>query len=142
MCLFISHCQGLNEESLRNFLDGRKEVYVYKVLQKWPDEDFYRSLHRDYIWDFKVQEIYQVDRNSKPTQKELDSGEVHIGFHIYGDFDKTIKIFAIHRAYLDINVNVVIAKFKVKAENIVAVEPCAYEELVCTKLEFIEVVKN
>jgi hypothetical protein len=154
MCLRIKSDQEQNERDLNKWFGNRKKfAYVYKVIRKWKNEDFYRSIHRDYIWDFKVQETYQVDRNSKPTQKELDSREVNIGFHVYAslktakkDFYYTSRKDTYHKDRHCTNTRIV--KFRVQREDIIAVdngyldEEFNFDELVCDRLEFVKVVED
>jgi hypothetical protein len=142
MCLHIKPDQTQNEKDLNKWFGSRtKFAYVYKVLEKSPYESFYKSIYRSYFkWDFKKQQIYQVDRPLKPTKEELESGEIYIGFHVYTN----LEVARINKV-CDYDI---VVKFQVKREDIVAVENDYFnkdynlEELVCRKLTFIEVVKD
>jgi hypothetical protein len=138
MCLYIKQDQKENNKDLKKWFGRRtKFAYVYKVLGKKQDESFYRSIHfPNFIWDFNKQKIFKVNRSSKPTKEELKWK----GLHVFTSF-RVAKIFTDYMRGEEI------AKFKVSDEDIVAVENKLYhqfssEELVCTRLEFVEIVKN
>jgi hypothetical protein len=148
MCLFIKPDQEENEEDLRRWFKSHHKwfgvhkgfAYVYKVLVKKPNEDFYRSPRfPDYKWDFNNQKVFQVRRSHKPTQEELENRSIEIGLHVYTHLESM-------KPYLDSNE--VVVKFRVRKENIVAIEnnykvkKYNFEEAVCTKLEFVKVIEN
>jgi hypothetical protein len=139
MCLVISSNQEKNEKDLQNFINGQNEISVYKILQKQVDESFYRSIfHSDFIWNFDNQKVYWVDRSPEPTEEELGIRQIHKGFHVYTSFE-VAKIFT------DYNQKERIVKFKISSEDIVAIENMRYynfEELVCTRLEFVEILEE
>jgi hypothetical protein len=140
MCLRIKSDQIQNEKDLNRWFGSRKKfAYVYKVLRKWDDEDFYRSLwHPEFIWDFSKQKVYQIDRVSGLTKDELDRKVVNEGFHVYTSLE--IATFNCGSCFEKI------AKFRVKREDVVAIEnnynnkELNLKELVCTKLEFVRIV--
>jgi hypothetical protein len=144
MCLHISQDQSQNEENLKKWFGSRKKfAYVYKVLQKWPDEHFYRSFyHPNYIWNFSKQKVYQVDRPLRPTKEELEEnilldffrkyGAIRKGLHIYTDLRTT-------RYYL--GKNRTIAKFRVNKKDLVTVNNTT-NEAVCRKLTFVKIVEK
>jgi hypothetical protein len=130
MCLWIYHDQEKNERNLEGFLGGNDEVYVYKVLGKFLEEKIYRSYYYyNTIWDFSKQNVFKVDRSSKPTKYELKIGNVEEGLYAYTTLSHAAAMKIIYS---------VIAKFKVRKEDIVAVEGYFYEEIVCRRLEFVE----
>jgi hypothetical protein len=140
MCLLISPYQELNDRDLKRWFGNRKKfAYVYKILYKSPDEDFYRSEnYRNFKWDFKNQKVFQVDRPNRPTKFELKTEEINTGLHVYTNLETAKK-----NRYCK-----VIVKFKVLKEDIVAIENyyCGEEfnfpHLVCTKLEFVKIVED
>jgi hypothetical protein len=141
MCLLIKSDQKENERDLNRWFGNRTRfAYVYKILRKWTDEDFYRSVCRDFIWDFEKQKVYQVCRYKKPTEKELKAGIVNKGFHVYTSL-KEAKRHRYSYAY-DI-----VVKFRVKREDLVAVdndwiiEEDNLKQAVCTRLEFVKIVE-
>jgi hypothetical protein len=132
MCLWINFEEEKNDTSLQEFLKDQKEIYVYKVLTKEENEEFYRSLcFPKFIWDFSKEKIYQVNRSSKPTDKELFCGRIETGFHVYTSFGAAKR---------ESDCDSTIVKFQVKAENIIAVDCFSTNKLLCTELEFIEVL--
>jgi hypothetical protein len=141
MCLYISPSQSQNEKDLNRWFRNRKKfVYVYKVLRKLPDEDFYRSPHfPEFIWDFKNQKIFQVDRPNKPTEEELRLWHIDYGLHTYTSFE----IAKWNQGY-----NAAIVKFKVLKKDIIAIEndwdkkEYDFREAVCRKLTFVKVIEN
>jgi hypothetical protein len=142
MCLCIKKDQSQNEKDLQNFIGDQKEILVYKILEKLRHEDFYRSFHYfDYIWDFKNQKTFEVNRVSIPTVEELNYGAIEEGFHVYTDLGK-----AQAECYYVTQIVHKIVKFKVLKEDIVAIENGLswkdhnFKELVCTRLTFVEVI--
>jgi hypothetical protein len=140
MCLKISPNQEKNEKDLQDFINGRDKIFIYKTLQKRVDENFYRSLIFDFTWEFKKQKVFEVDRSSKPTEYELLTGQISHGLHVYTSFE-VAKIFT------DYNQNERIVKFKISDEDIVAIENglayrANFKELVCTRLEFVEILRH
>jgi hypothetical protein len=142
MCLCIKKDQYQNEKDLQNFIGDQEEILVYKILEKRDYEDFYRSLqYFNYTWDFKKQKTFEVNRDSIPTVEELKYGAIEEGLHVYIDLGKA-------QAKWGSSTQIVqkIVKFKVKKENIIAIENDLswkdhnFKELVCTKLTFIEVI--
>jgi hypothetical protein len=141
MCLWIESDQEKNEKDLNKWFGSRKKfAYVYKILKKYPDEDFYRSKHyQHFIWNFKKQKVYEVVRDLKPTENELKRRYINFGLHVYTDLE-TLKVYP--------DPDEVVVKFRVKREDIVAIQNhCIYDkyklnELVCTKLEFVKVLEN
>jgi hypothetical protein len=139
MCVYIKQDPDWNKIDLQNFIEDREEIDIYKVLQKYNDENFYRSFHySSFIWDFKIQKTFQVNRPLRPTEVELYDGQIHKGFHVY----TSLEVAKSYRLY---NYTVIV-KFRVKAEDIVAVENDYYreeenfQELVCRKLTYVEVI--
>jgi hypothetical protein len=141
MCLWIKSNQERNERDLNKWFGNRKKfAYVYKVLRKRPDEDFYRSLVKvDFKWDFKNQKIFQVNRPLKPTFWELSDRKIDEGFHIYTSLKEAKRRKGSYG---------IIIKFRVRKENIVAVdndwdrEKDNFKQAVCTKLEFVKVLED
>jgi hypothetical protein len=141
MCLWIESDQSQNEKDLKKWLGSRKKfAYVYKILVKREEESFYRSLvYSDFIWDFSKQKIFQVDRDPKPTELELEVRRIYKGLHAYTNLETT-------RSCLEKN-NVVV-KLRVRKEDIVAIEnhyndkDFDLKELVCTRLEFVKVIES
>jgi hypothetical protein len=139
MCLLINPNQEQNNRDLKKWFGNRQIfAYVYKVLAKKPGKDFYRSIFKqNYIWDFRKNKEYQVNRPSKPTKEELNLEEVHYGFHVYTTLEEA-KRHCYDR---------IIVKFRVRRKNIVAIENyyCNkdhnFKELVCRRLEFVKIVK-
>jgi hypothetical protein len=141
MCLWIKQDQEENKKNLNKWFGSRKRfAYVYKILRKWPEENFYRSPVYDFKWDFKKQKVFQVDRPNKPTKEELNYGEIHKGLHVYTSLKKA-------KENQNFSCDTII-EFKVSKENIVAIEinwsdkEDNFQELVCRKLEFVKVVEN
>jgi hypothetical protein len=137
MCLYLRFDKNQNEKDLQAFIGDQEEIDVYKILRKDDDENFYRSEnYPDYIWDFSKQRIFQVDRPSRPTGYERNDGCIEEGFHVY----TSLKVAEDYR-WDDCTV---IVKFRVRAEDVVAVENDRdynnFQELVCTKLIYVEVV--
>jgi hypothetical protein len=142
MCLYITNNQDQNNKDLKRWFGRRQKfAYVYKVLQKRASENFYRSSwHPEFIWDFSKQKEYQVDRDPKPTEKELYSREIHKGFHIY----TSLKEVKYHKSTFR-----PIVKFRVNKEDIIAIEndyddpeEHNFSEAVCRKLTFVKVLKS
>jgi hypothetical protein len=147
MCLWIRNNQEENDKDLKEFLGDRQEIYVYKILYKNPDKDFYRSEYYEFFWDFKKQKVYKIDRPLKPTKEELSYGEdginwgeIHKGFHVYTDLETAKATCGYYRRE--------IVKFKVLKEDIVAINNNWFfskkylKELVCRKLMFVEVLED
>jgi hypothetical protein len=133
MCLYIQPDQEENDKDLKKWFGNRKKfAYVYKVLRKWPSEDFYRSAVYSFIWDFRKQKVFQVDRDPKPTGLELHFGDIHKGFHVYTSLEAAGP--CTHPNYK-------IIKFKVFKKDIVAVNTCSCEA-VCIRLEFVKVLED
>jgi hypothetical protein len=148
MCLHIKLEQSQNEKDLNHWFGSRKRfAYVYKVLRKWPDEDIYRSIWYPYfIWDFKIQKIYRVNRSSKLTKEELSYGEIYEGFHVYTTLEE-----AKSQRYTYSKETIV--KFRVLKEDIVAIqnniqnnkylyEKKNFKEAVCKRLEFVKILED
>jgi hypothetical protein len=143
MCLWIQPDQDQNEKDLKKWFGNRKKfAYVYKVLRKWSCESFYRSLlYGNFKWDFEKQKEFQVDRDLKLTKSELLSEQINKGFHVY----TSLKLA---KSWISNEPNSVIVKFKVRKENIIAIqnssfisEKYRFKELVCTRLEFVKVIE-
>jgi hypothetical protein len=139
MCMRIKSDQEQNERDLYEFINGRKEIFVYKILQ---NGSFYTSLyHPEFIWNFSKQKIYEVDRPPKPTNKESKDTYVSLGLHVYTSLEEAK--YRIRTGFYD---HFTIVKFKVRAEDIIAVEngwtcnSTNFLEAVCTRLEFVEIV--
>jgi hypothetical protein len=131
MCLDIHYSQKDNKKELKTFIKNRKEIFVYKILQKWEDEDFYRSwIHYSFTWDFDNQKTFEADRPNQPTKEELEYGQIDIGIHVFINLEKAKN----WREESD-----KIVKFRVKAEDIVAINNI-HKEAVCRRLEFVKVV--
>jgi hypothetical protein len=147
MCLYIKRSQEENERDLQKFLGDQEEIFVYKILYRRTHENFYRSLvYSHFKWNFEKQKIFQVDK-SRISKEELEWGEVLYGLHAYTSL-KAARNYCFDR-------DEVFVKFKVKAEDIIAVENRAntltnclelrklrpnLQRLVCRKLEFVEVL--
>jgi hypothetical protein len=133
MCLHICLDQKKNEKILKRWFGRRQKfAYVYKVLQKRSNEDFYRStLYQNFKWDFRKQKIFEVDRSSKPTEKELYFAKINKGLHVFTSLEKAES----YRSFLD----EVIVKFRVNKEDIIAVESYI-REAVCKRLGFVRVL--
>jgi hypothetical protein len=131
MCLLISSDQEQNERDLKKWFESRKKsAYVYKLLYNRPNENYWRSpYHSEFIWNFKEQKVFQVDRPLKPTKDELDYGAIDKGLHVYISPREAKK-----NKYPD----EIIIKLKVLKENIVAIDNNS-KQAVCTKLEFVKV---
>jgi hypothetical protein len=139
MCVYIKQDPDWNKIDLQNFIGDREEIDVYKILQKCNNEKIYRSFHySSCIWDLENQKVFQVDRPSRPTGYELNDGGTGEGLYVY----TSLEIAENYRLYD----HTVIVKFRVKAEDIVAVENDYYreeenfQELVCRKLTYVEVI--
>jgi hypothetical protein len=148
MCLYIKRDQKENKRDLQEFLGDQEKIFVYKILEKRPNEDFYRSLvYSHFTWNFSKERIFCVNVNSKPTKRDLEEGEVYLGFHTYTN----LKIARERQYYSSMS----IVKFKVKKQDIIAVENRAdnpincldlrkptpnFQRLVCRKLEFVEIL--
>jgi hypothetical protein len=148
MCLYIKRNQEENKRDLQDFLGDQEELFVYKVLQKRPDENFHRStVYNDFIWNLSKQKVFQVNRSNKLTEVDLERGEVSYGFHVYTNLEtaKESKHYCDHT----------IVKFKVLKKDIIAIENRAdtpincldlrqptpnFQRLVCRKLTFVEVL--
>jgi hypothetical protein len=137
MSIEIKSNQEENKEDLQNFINDRKEIYVYQVLRECSSKNHYRFSYQSCIWDFSKQRIYEVDRPSRPTEKELKKGEIYKGYCVYTNLEsaKFMKFYC----------DGVIVKFKVDKEDLVAIENnCCFglnfESLVCRKLNFVRVV--
>jgi hypothetical protein len=149
MCLSINPDQIQNEEDLNKWLGRRKNfVYVYKVLRKRPNEDFYRSAwYKNFIWDFSKQKVFQVDRSPIPTKDELDWGGIVDGLHVYTSI-KGVKKDFLYNGYNSHHKNVVIVKFRVNRKDVVAVENYYidkednFQTAVCKKLTFVKIVED
>jgi hypothetical protein len=144
MCLYIKKDQEKNERDLNNFLRDCEKVYVYKILRKGIYRGFYRSIHYpNCIWNFKKQKVYWIDRSSKPTEYELNLGEISQGLHVYVSFRIAQEYF---RHFYSCLSDLVIVKFRVNKRDIVAIqndwifEEPNFKQLVCKRLEFVEVV--
>jgi hypothetical protein len=141
MCLIISYNQEENEKDLKRWLGRRRKfAYVYKILRKYDDENFYRSENfHDFIWNFSKQKIYQVNRLSEPTHFELTFREINQGLHVYTNLEIAQRYYCTNR---------VVVKFRVLKEDIIAVQNGCYwksnnfTELVCKRLEFIKVIEE
>jgi hypothetical protein len=133
MCLYISLYQDQNELELENYFGSRKKfAYVYKILRKEDHEDFYRSPIYDFVWDFKIQKVYQVDRDPNPTEFELEVRQIREGLHVYTSLEAA-------RDSLE-RLNTIV-KFRVLKENIVAINNFQ-GEAVCRELEFVKVLEE
>jgi hypothetical protein len=140
MCLYINREQSQNEKDLKRWFGSRKRfAYVYKVLRKNEDEDFYRSFHYcDYIWNFRKQKVYQVDRDSDPTEEELDLREIDFGFHVYTSLEEAKAEYSSYNYYKP---DSAVVKFRVSKKDFVAVD--YFEDTaVCRKLEFVKVLED
>jgi hypothetical protein len=144
MCLYISSDQEQNEKELKRWFGSRKKfAYVYKILlQKRDNEEFYRSLiYDDFIWNFSEQQVFLENRSLRPTKEELVYKQINSGFHVYISLEEA-KCWNFDKADL------VIVKFKVNKEDIVAIdkdwekEEDNIKQAVCTKLEFIKVLED
>jgi hypothetical protein len=150
MCLYISSDQNQNEKDLKRWFGSRKKfAYVYKILRKYSYEDFYRSeYYPSYKWDFSKQKVFQVDRPNKPTYGELSHlsifknptyGEIHYGLHVYTNLKEAKRFFPSDKT---------IAKFRVKKEDIIAIQNDMsrkennFKELVCRKLTFVKIIEE
>jgi hypothetical protein len=139
MCLCISSDQKENEKELNRWFGSRtKYIYIYKVLHKRSEENFYRSLVYNYFkWDFSEQKIFEVYRDPKPTELELEVRQIHKGLHVYTNLETA-------RSCLEKN-NVVV-KLRVRKEDVVAIgnhyndKDFNLKEAVCTRLEFVKVL--
>jgi hypothetical protein len=150
MCLWIKFNQEENERDLKKWFNHHKKwfgsnkgyAYVYKTLHEDLEKGFYRSLwHDEFIWDFRIQKIFQVERDSKPTVDELHLRQIDRGLHVYTSIETTKKDF-----YYICRKNTRIAKFRVLKEDIVAVENGYIKdkhnakEAICRKLTFVKVI--
>jgi hypothetical protein len=137
MCLWINPDPKKNKLVIQSFIRDWNEIYVYKVLQKWPHENFYRSwVYRGFIWDFRKQKEFKVDRDSKPTGSELLYGSIETGLHVYTRLTGT-KYFCT----IGLGCKAAIVKFRVRKEDIVAVGVDS-NTAVCKRLEFVEIVED
>jgi hypothetical protein len=126
----IKKSQEENDKILEDFVGNRDKIYVYKIVVKSSWEDFYRSpRYGDFTWDFKNQEVFEISRPSKPTEEELESGEIAEGLHVYTSFQDDFLGWDFYGRKT--------VKFEVKREDIVAVDEL-HEELACRKLTFVE----
>jgi hypothetical protein len=137
MSIEIKSSQKDNKEDLQEFLGDQQEVYVYKVLRECSSKNYYRFSYQSCIWDFSKQQVFQIDRSSRPTEEELKKGEIYKGYCVYTNLESA----KLQRFYCD----GVIVKFKVDKKDVVAVENnCCFglnfESLVCRKLTFVRVV--
>jgi hypothetical protein len=134
MCLEISPYQDQNELELEKWFGSRKKfAYVYKILQKYSCEDFYRSeYYPSYKWDFSKQKVFQVDRPNKPTYGELFHRRIKFGLHVFTSLNEV--------KYWEPKVGGIV-KFRVRKEDVVAVDNFN-NEAVCTRLEFVKIVGN
>jgi hypothetical protein len=144
MCLWIKSDQDLNERDLNKWFGNRKKfAYVYKILIKAKNEDFYRSARfNSFIWDFSKQKVFEVRRDPKPTKSELNRERINFGLHVYTSFEE-VKYWDYYKP------DSAIVKFRVNKEDIVAIQNSSlvlkryhYKEAVCKKLEFVKVLKN
>jgi hypothetical protein len=141
MCLLISLDQEENERDLKKWFGNRtKFTYVYKVLKKQQNEDFYRSwFHNGFIWDFRKGKVFQVNRDSEPTEEELTNREINKGLHVYTGLEKAKRSKGFFST---------IVKFRVEKKDIVAVEnyydnpEYNFKEAVCRKLTFVKVIED
>jgi hypothetical protein len=130
MPLSINKSQEENDIILQNFVGNRDKVFVYKIVVKSSWENFYRSpRHGEFIWDFNKHNIFEINRSSKPTEEERESGEIAEGLHVYASFKDDFMGWDFYGRKT--------VKFEVEREDIVAVDE-AHEELVCKKLTFVE----
>jgi hypothetical protein len=145
MCLWIKQDQEENDKDLKKWFGNRKKfAYVYKVLRKWPEENFYRSsVYSNFIWDFSKEKVFEVRRSRKPTKKELGRTKISDGLHIFTSLETAKKYF-----YSTHCKNAIIAKFRVLKEDIVTVEnnweleKNNRRQAVCTRLEFVKVIED
>jgi hypothetical protein len=143
MCLEITNNPKQNEKDLQRFINNREEIYGYKTLRKLPEENFYRSLcHSYFIWNANYRKIFQNPRSSRPTEKELKLERIRKGFHVYTELERAKSMKGYNPK------NRAVAKFRVKAQDIVAIEnnwpnkELNFNELVCRRLEFVGIIED